>query len=90
MFEITDGIFISIDMKQESDELPGKVDELVREFNREDLTFWGSGFNADQHKKVQYLNPNVSVFFNTNQVLKALFWWSCGCLWCCDLPCDII
>ena len=31
-------------MKDSNDELCRKVDQLVREFKREDLTFWGSMF----------------------------------------------
>jgi hypothetical protein len=42
LFEHTEGIFISIDMKESNNELCEKVDKLVREFKREDLTFWGS------------------------------------------------
>ena len=44
LFEHSDGVFISIDMKDKDDELCKKVDDLVREFKREDLTFWGSMF----------------------------------------------
>ena len=63
LFEISDGIFVSIDMKDSNDELCRKVDELVREFKREDLTFWGSMY-AQQHETVQRLNPRVSCFYS--------------------------
>lgn len=56
-------MFISIDMKDADDQLCVKVDEMVREFKREDLTFWGSMY-ADQHRTVQRLNPRVSSFFS--------------------------
>lgn len=56
LFKISDGIYISIDMKESTDELCQKVDEMVRRFQREDLTFWGSMF-AEQHATVQRLNP---------------------------------
>ena len=39
-------------MKDSNDELCRKVDEMVREFKREDRTFWGSMFDA-QHRTVQ-------------------------------------
>lgn len=42
LFEIAGGVFISIDLKETSNELCEKVAELVREFNRQDITFWGS------------------------------------------------
>lgn len=45
LFEHSHGIFVSIDMKDSNDELCHKVDEMVREFKREDLTFWGSMFD---------------------------------------------
>jgi hypothetical protein len=44
LFENAEGIFVSIDMKDSNDELCIKVDEMVRSFKREDLTFWGSMF----------------------------------------------
>ena len=63
LFEHSEGVFVSIDMKDSNDELCRKVDSLVREFKREDLTFWGSMFDR-QHKMVQKLNPRVSCFFS--------------------------
>ena len=44
LFKIADGVFISIDMKESTDELCQKVDEMVRRYKREDITFWGSMF----------------------------------------------
>jgi len=46
LFEVADGILISIDMKEANGDLCRFVDELVREFNREDLTIWGSIYSA--------------------------------------------
>ena len=74
-------------MKDKDDELCKKVDDLVREFKREDLTFWGSMF-AEQHATVQKLNPRVSCFYSGKQVVMTYLWWLCGCLWCCELPSD--
>jgi len=45
LFEIAGGVFISIDLKETSNELCEKVAKLVREFNRQDLTFWGSMYS---------------------------------------------
>lgn len=44
LMKICDGVFISIDMKDATDELTQKVDEMVRRYKREDTTFWGSMF----------------------------------------------
>jgi len=87
LFESAEGIFISIDMKDKDDALCHKVNEMVREYKREDLTFWGSMF-AEQHATVQSLNPRVACFFSGKQVIKTYLWWLCGCLWCCALPSD--
>jgi len=46
MFEVCEGKFISIDMKSASPEMTHIVNDLVKEFNREHLTVWGSMFSA--------------------------------------------
>lgn len=56
LFEISENIFISIDLKDSTQDLCTKVDALIKEFNRENLTFWGSIFH-EQHKLVQTLSP---------------------------------
>lgn len=89
LFEHSEGLFVSIDMKDSTDELCQKVDELVREFKREDLTFWGSMF-AEQHKTVQRLNPRVSCFYSGKQAMVTYLLWMCGCLWFCPLPSDAL
>ena len=48
LFEVADGVLISIDMKDSNGELCRLVDQLVREFNREDVTIWGSIY-SEQH-----------------------------------------
>lgn len=63
LFAVADGVFISIDMKESTDELCQKVNELVVKYRREDITFWGSTF-AEQHATVQRLNPQVSCFYS--------------------------
>lgn len=45
LFEISSGVFISIDLKETSNDLCEKVAQLVKEFNRQDLTFWGSMYS---------------------------------------------
>ena len=51
LFEIAGGVFISIDLKETSNDLCEKVASLVKEFNRQDLTFWGSMYH-EQHALV--------------------------------------
>jgi hypothetical protein len=59
----------------------------VREFKREDLTFWGSMY-AEQHKTVQRLNPRVSCFYSGKQVVTTYLLWMLGFLWFIPLPSD--
>lgn len=44
LFEIAQNKFISIDLKNGSEAMGHKVNELIKEFNREHLTIWGSMF----------------------------------------------
>lgn len=54
---------ISIDIKGESDELKLKVNDLVKEFKRENLTMWGSMKNS-HHKRIRNINPDIPQFFS--------------------------
>lgn len=49
---------ISIDLKNASDDMNYKVNELIIEFKREHLTIWGSMF-PKQHTKIGKLNRNI-------------------------------
>jgi hypothetical protein len=51
LFDICDGIYISIDLKDSSAEMVDRVDELIKRYKREQYTIWGSMF-ADQHRLV--------------------------------------
>lgn len=42
MFEMSEGMYISIDMKSASPEMCYQCNDLVKEFKREHLTVWGS------------------------------------------------
>jgi hypothetical protein len=44
LFDICDGIYISIDLKDSSDEMVEKVDALIKQYKREQYTIWGSMF----------------------------------------------
>ena len=56
---------ISIDMKERDDTLIVKVNQLVKEYKKEDKTIWGSMFK-EQHEAAQAINPNVSSFYSGN------------------------
>ena len=59
----------------------------MREFKREDLTFWGSMY-AEQHKTVQRLNPRVSCFYSGKQAVTTYLLWMLGLIWFIPLPSD--
>lgn len=70
---------INIDIKIDDDELITKVNELIREFNREDLCIWGSRTSTVVDKLYQ-LNPDIPVFFSIRRVLVLLLWFYTGLL----------
>ena len=49
LFKACPEAMISIDMKERDDDLILKVNEMVKEFKREDKTVWGSMFK-EQHE----------------------------------------
>ncbi|XP_064461199.1 lysophospholipase D GDPD1-like [Ornithodoros turicata] len=62
---------MNIDVKADKDELIEKVNKLIVEFNREDITIWGSFFDrvAERCYKV---NPNVPMFFSAKSVVYLM------------------
>ena len=42
LFELAPHKLISIDIKDDGDEVKGKVNELIKEYKREKITIWGS------------------------------------------------
>ncbi|CAL1539255.1 unnamed protein product [Lymnaea stagnalis] len=66
---------INIDIKVDKDELMQKVDELIRRYNRVEMTAWGN--RSDQVcQKLYKLNPNVPLIFSLRRVITliVLFW----------------
>ena len=80
---------ISIDMKERDDILIAKVNDLIKDFKREDKTVWGSMFK-EQHQAAQAINANISSFYSGSQAVKTYIWWILGCLFCCPLPADVL
>eukprot|EP00347_Sterkiella_histriomuscorum_P004184 403361426 len=87
MFEISQYKMISIDLKNASEEISDKVNELIKEFKRENLTIWGSMFPS-QHKKIGKLNPNIPQFFSGGQTLTVYLLYYLGLLFLYPLPSD--
>ncbi|XP_055862375.1 lysophospholipase D GDPD1-like isoform X3 [Biomphalaria glabrata] len=67
---------INIDIKVNNDILMKKVDEMIRRYNREELTAWGN--RSDEIcQKLFKLNPKVPLIFSLRQVtLLLIFYWT--------------
>ncbi len=63
LFEIASNKLISIDLKNASTETIRKVNVLIKEYNREHLTIWGSMYPRG-HKEAAEINPNVAQFYS--------------------------
>jgi glycerophosphoryl diester phosphodiesterase len=87
LFETAPDRIISIDVKGQSVGLPEKVDALVREFNREEITIWGSMIHKT-HMTLARLNPQVPRFFSGLECLIVYFLHYLGLLWLYPLPSD--
>ncbi|CAF0813928.1 unnamed protein product [Brachionus calyciflorus] len=70
---------VNLDVKIENDNLINQVDQLVRKYNREHLTVWGS-FNERVCKKLHALNPKVGIFFSMSGCLKLMVYMVFGLL----------
>ena len=88
LFENCRDVYISIDCKGGGEAVGAAVNDLIREYRREDLTVWGS-MSRESHRKIRALNPDVPCFYSATEVLAIYLWWLCGCLFCCPLPSEI-
>ncbi|XP_072326005.1 lysophospholipase D GDPD1 isoform X2 [Scyliorhinus torazame] len=68
VFEAFPDTPINIDIKVDSDVLIQKVSDLVKKFNRQDITVWG---NVSDHivKKCYSMNPQIPILFSQQRVL---------------------
>ncbi|XP_058800276.1 lysophospholipase D GDPD1-like [Phymastichus coffea] len=62
---------INIDIKVNNDDLIRKVSELIKLYNREELTVWGN-FSDVVTKKCYDMNPNVNLFFAMKRVVLLI------------------
>lgn len=72
-------IAINLDIKINNDELINQVSTLLKKYNREHMTTWGS-FNESVTKKCHKLNPNVPLMFSLGGVIRLFFLISSGLL----------
>lgn len=62
---------VNIDIKTPSEELIQEVYKLIKQFNREDITIWGS-FHHSVTKRCYELNPKIPLFFSARSILYLL------------------
>ncbi|KAF8791969.1 Lysophospholipase D GDPD1 like protein [Argiope bruennichi] len=72
VFEKFPRIAINIDIKVNNDILISKVNDLIKEYNRENITVWGN-FSNDVTKKCYNLNPQIPIYFSAKRVLFLVF-----------------
>ncbi|EUB59203.1 Glycerophosphodiester phosphodiesterase domain-containing protein [Echinococcus granulosus] len=70
---------INIDVKTDNPVLIKKISALTEEFNRVDITVWGS-FSDAVNRKCQMENPRIATFVPIKQTLKIVFAYYLGLL----------
>uniref|UniRef100_A0A0K8REB6 Putative pogo family transposase n=1 Tax=Ixodes ricinus TaxID=34613 RepID=A0A0K8REB6_IXORI len=65
------GTPVNIDIKTPNEELIQEVHKLIKQFNREDITIWGS-FHHSVTKRCYELNPRIPLFFSARSLLYLL------------------
>lgn len=70
---------LNIDVKVYDETLFHKVNDLIKEFHREDLTIWG-GRLSETTKALNKLNPDIPVFFSFRRVFHLLLLFYSGLL----------
>ena len=88
LFASCPDVYVSVDCKGGGEAVGAAVDDLIREYRREDLTVWGS-MSPQCHRRIRRLNPDVPLFYTATEVAATYLWWLCGCLFCCPLPSEI-
>ncbi|XP_037046084.1 lysophospholipase D GDPD1-like isoform X2 [Bradysia coprophila] len=71
VFEEFADVPINIDLKENDSRLIKEVSELINEFQRANLTVWGS-FNNEVCKECYRINPDVRLFFSAKRVVVLL------------------
>lgn len=63
---------MNIDIKDNNDELINKVFELIKKYNRENLTIWGS-FMENVKRRCHRLDPSIPIYFSKTGCIKLFF-----------------
>ena len=79
MFEHFPQTPINIDVKVDNPLLIHKISELIMEFNRQEITVWGS-FSDSVNQKCREENPNIATFVPIKRTLKILLAYYLGLL----------
>ncbi|XP_066295261.1 lysophospholipase D GDPD1-like isoform X1 [Branchiostoma lanceolatum] len=79
VFEKFPAVVINVDIKNDDDELIAKVGELVREYNRGDLTVVGSRLES-VIKKFHQQNPDIPLFFSAKRCVQLVLLFYSGLL----------
>ncbi|CAL1279761.1 unnamed protein product [Larinioides sclopetarius] len=72
VFEKFPQVAINIDIKVNNDTLISKVNDLIKEYNRESITVWGN-FSNDVTKKCYNLNQQIPIYFSAKRVFFLVF-----------------
>lgn len=88
LFEIANNKLINIDLKNANEEMVHKVNQLIKDFNREHLTIWGSMF-PKAHSAARRINPTIPCFFSGGQVMLIYALYYTGLLFLYPLPGDV-
>lgn len=76
---------INIDVKVDSDVLIQKISNLIEEFNRRDITVWGS-FSDEINLKCRAVNSKIATFFPIKRTIFTLAAYYIGLLPFLPLP----
>lgn len=79
VFEHFQTIPINIDIKTDNDLLIKKVNQLIKQYNRETITVWGN-FSKVIVEKCYKENPNIPLFFSAKQVILLILFTYLGLL----------
>lgn len=79
VFEAFPTVPINIDVKVDNDLLVRKISDMIKEFNREELTVWGS-FSDLVNKKCRSENPRIPTFCPIKEVLWIVVMYYVGLL----------
>lgn len=72
-------MLINVELKNTSTLLIKKTEELIKQYNREHLTVWGTR-NIQYTEELLKKNPNIPIFFSLERILLTYFYYVTGLL----------